>query len=84
MANRKSRSNAQSAPRDKRLAAFSARIDAQLKGTATGLATALDKPTVIKRSTLWLKFTHQVTRSQHGQIPMCRVLPSAYNLPPLP
>jgi hypothetical protein len=63
---------------------FSAQIDAQLKGSATGLAAALDKPTIIKRSTLWLKFTHQVTRSQHGQITTCRVLPSAFDLPPLP
>ena len=88
MANRKSPSNAQSAPKDSRLTAFAARIEREAGGRRTGqravFATALNNRNNITCATLWLNFANQVTSSQHGQIPGCRVLAPAFDLPPLP
>lgn len=88
MAFRKSPSNAQSAPKDKRLAAFSAQVEAVASGQTPqqdkALVDALDKRNVTKYSQLWRIFVQQVASASERQTPACRVLPPAQALPPLP
>ena len=88
MAFRKSPSNAQSAPKGKRLAAFSARVEAVASGQTPqqhkALVDALNKRNVTKYSLLWRTFAQQVASASERQSPACRVLPPAQALPPLP
>ncbi len=87
MAFRKSPSNAQSAPKGKRLAAFSAQVEAVASGQTPqqdkALVDALNKRNVTKYSQLWRIFAQQVSGSERRS-PACRILPPAQALPPLP
>jgi hypothetical protein len=88
MANRKSPSNAQSAPKGKRLAAFAAQIEAEANGSARGLHAAfaadMNKRHVIQSSKLWHTFAQQVAANPEQQSSACRVLAPAFDLLPLP
>ena len=88
MASRKSRSNAPSAPKGRRLAAFEAYVEARANGQTAAsdpaLAHALNKPGVMRSSGAWKAFAQQVAQdsAQHGAAP--RVLPPWQVLRPLP
>ncbi len=88
MGYKKSPSNAQSAPKGRRLAAFSAQVEAVASGQTTQqdkiLVDALNKRNVTKCSQLWRIFAQQVASASERQSPACRVLPPAEALPPLP
>ena len=89
MASRKSRSNAPSAPTGKsRLAGFEAYVEALANGQTCAsdpaLASALNKPGVMRSSGAWKAFAQQVAQdsAQRGAAP--RVLPPWQVLRPLP
>jgi hypothetical protein len=75
-------------PDDKRLAAFSAQVEAVASGQTPqqhkALVDALNKRNVTKYSLLWRTFAQQVASASERQSPACRVLPPAQVLPPLP
>lgn len=89
MGSRRSPSSGRSAPKaNSRLAAFSAFVDAVANGDTTttdaALLRALNKRDVMRCSTLWKTFAHQVSAATERQRPSARVLPPSRALPPLP
>ena len=88
MAFRKSPSNAQSAPKGKRLAAFSAYVEAVASGQTPehdkALVDAINKRKVMQCAQLWNHFAQQVANAAEQQRPACRVLPRSQDLLPLP